>query len=212
MFGPFDQVFATGDLDVPGYLELLGLRNDSAQIVIDRIERAMSLEDSCPWIDALFDDPNWRPHLVGAIALVLDDARHLPIAGLWRAVDSGSWVTPQLVVSAYLVDSGFPDQCRKRLARAAPVSPPAGLSPIERHSATGPGSIRHRSAKLLASLIAVGCLVPSLTSWIGQARSKPEIASLIAEDIDDSGNIAEGWLAAVKRQFALRGRDLKPKK
>jgi len=210
-FGPFADVFAKGELVVPGYLELLSLNTTSAQIVIDRIERAISHDDPCPWVDALFDDPNWRPHLVAAIALILDDGQRLPIAGLWRAADAGSWVTPQLIVSAYLVDPGFLDQCRMRFANAGPVSPPVGLSPIERHSATGPGSIRQRSAKLLASLATVGSRVPSLSSWLGEVGSIPEIATLMAEDVDDSGQIAESWLSAVKYQFTLRGRELKPK-
>ena len=39
-FGPFADVFARGDLAVPGHLELLGLRAPTAQIVLDRIARA----------------------------------------------------------------------------------------------------------------------------------------------------------------------------
>jgi hypothetical protein len=210
-FGPFADVFAKGELEVPGYLELLSLHRTSAQIVIDRIECAMSHDDPCPWVHALFDDPNWRPHLVGAIALIVDDGRHLPVAGLWRAVDAGSWVTPQLVVTAYLVDSSFSDQCRLRFANSAPIAAPAGLSPIERHSATGPGGIRQRSAKLVASLAALGSRVPSMSTWLGQVGATPEIANLIADDVDDSGNIAKEWLTAVESQFALRGRALKPK-
>src|SRR6185295_3788574 len=122
-----------------------------------------------------------------------------------------SWVTPQLIVGAYLVDPGFPDQCRMRFGNAGPVSPPVGLSPVERHSATGPGGLRQRSAKLLASLATIGAHLPSLLPWLEQAGAAPEIANIIAEDIDESGRIAEDWLSAVKSQFSLRGRELKPK-
>lgn len=41
-FGPFAAVFEKGELAVPGYLELLHLHQPGAQIVIDRVERALS--------------------------------------------------------------------------------------------------------------------------------------------------------------------------
>src|SRR5215217_7637161 len=110
-FGPFAEVFAQGELAVPGHLELLGLHQPGAQIV-------------------------------------LDGRQTLTPTALWRAVDAGSWVLPQLVVCAHIVDSDFPSQCRDRMRAGAPVAPVPDLSPVERHSATGPGNARQRSAKL----------------------------------------------------------------
>jgi hypothetical protein len=60
-FGPFADAFTRDGLDVPGYLELLGLQNRAAQVVIDRIEQALAHGDAFRFIDPLFDDPNWRP-------------------------------------------------------------------------------------------------------------------------------------------------------
>src|SRR5436190_18435423 len=71
-FGPFARVFEKGELEVPGHLELLGLNSSGAQIVIDRIVVAMKIGDTQRWLTALLHDVNWRPHLVGAIALLLD--------------------------------------------------------------------------------------------------------------------------------------------
>jgi len=209
-FGPFAEVFARGQLAVPGHLELLGLHQPGSQVVIDRIQRALAHGPSQGWIDALFGDPNWRPHLVGAIALILDNRETLEPAGLWRAVDAGSWVLPQLLVSAYFVDPDFPARCRDRLRAGAPVAPPEGLSAVERHSATGPGSALDRSAKLLASLTSVGRRVPSLRDWIDIECSRPELSRLISQDVDNASQICDDWLEQVVDQFQLRGVRLVP--
>ena len=65
--------------------------------MIDRVEQALSLQGAEEFVDVMFDDPNWRPHLVGAIALILDDGSRLSPTALWHAIDAGSWVIPQLV-------------------------------------------------------------------------------------------------------------------
>jgi hypothetical protein len=106
-FGPFASAFEKGQLAVPGHLALLSLRGPESDVVIDRIQTAMRSEDPRRWVDALFDDPNWRAHLVGAIALLLDAGSRLSTAPLWHAIDAGSWVTPQLVVTAYFTDPSF---------------------------------------------------------------------------------------------------------
>ncbi len=209
-FGPFAAVFPQGELDVPGYLELLHLAEPSAQIVLDRIEVALAAGDPRSSLDALFDDPNWRPHLVGAVALVLDGGRHLSTASLWRAVDAGSWVTPQLIVSAYFVDPAFPAHCRLRVERGAPIAVPVGSSPAERHSATGPSGTTRRSAKLMASLVAVGLRVRVLAPWLETHRATAAVADLVALDEDGSADIADRWHDALVRQLAQRGRALVP--
>ena len=43
-FGPFAVAFSKGEISVPGHLELLGLARKSAQIVIDRVEAALSVK------------------------------------------------------------------------------------------------------------------------------------------------------------------------
>ena len=209
-FGPFADAFERGELAVPGYLELLSLHQPGAQVTINRIESALSVGPAQVWLDALFTHANWRPHLVGAIALILDSRRTMLPTALWRAVDSGSWVLPQLVVSAYFVDPNFPDRCRDRVRAGAPVVPVPNLSPLERHSATGPGNALNRSAKLLASLVTMGSRVPSLASWIDGECSRPEIAELLSGDVDDAPGICERWLGHLVRQFQLRGLRLVP--
>jgi hypothetical protein len=90
------------------------------------------------------------------------------------------------------------------------VAVPANLSAAERHRATGPATPEQRSAKLLASLVRIGMLAPSLTGWLRTAASRPDLAALQAADRDKSGNIAENWLRNIERELRSRGRSLAP--
>jgi hypothetical protein len=207
-FGPF-----AGILKLPGEpasLRLLSMRSVEVGAVIDRIEQAMASEDAARAVDALFASPDWRPHLLGAVALILDAGRRFDPSALWKAIDAGSWVTPQLVTAAYLIDPSFADRLRDRIdAKCAVVIAP-NLSPVERHRATGPATPEQRSAKLLASLVRIGMLVPALAAWLRTASSRPELAALQAADRDKAGNIAENWLKNVESQWRARGRALAP--
>jgi hypothetical protein len=185
-FGPFAHAFTRNARSVPGHLELLGLQGRAAQVVIDRIERALARDGAFRFVDVLFDDPNWRPHLVGAVALILDDGDHTLVRALWRAIDAGSWVIPQLVVTALMIDRDFPARLVERVEASC-------------------------SAKLLASLLSVGAAVQSLGSWIAGAREEPRVVDLLKQDVDNAPSIAEGWQKRLVEHFALRGRVLKPK-
>jgi hypothetical protein len=207
-FGPFAAVLkAPGE---PAALSLLSMRGTEVGAVIDRIERALSADDSVRGAAALFASPDWRPHLIGAVALIVDGGRRLDSTALWTAIDAGSWVTPQLVTTAYLVDPAFAERLRDRIGATCTVVVPANLSPAERHRATGPATPEQRSAKLLASLVRIGMHAPALTGWLRTAASRPELAALQAADRDKSGNIAENWLENADRQFRARGRALVP--
>jgi len=207
-FGPFG-----GILKLPGEptpLKLLSMRSLEVGAVIDGIEQAAASEDAVRGVDALFASPDWRPHLLGAVALILDAGRRFDPSPLWKAIDAGSWVTPQLVTAAYLIDPAFAARLRDRIdARCAVVIPP-NLSPEERHRATGPATPEQRSAKLLASLVRIGTLAPALAGWLKTAVRRPELATLLAADPDNSGNIAENWLKNVESQLRSRGRALAP--
>lgn len=210
-FGPFGAVFPPGKLNGPGHLELLHLERPAAQIVIERIEEALDSGNPTKWVDALFANSDWRPHLVGAIALLLDDGKSLSPDGLWRAADTGSWVVPQLVVTAYFVDRNFPKEARVRIENGCPIVLPKSLSAVERHVSTGPGSTTQRSAKLPVSLVCVGKRVPSLQTWLDEICRTPSVAHLLEQDVDHASIIAQFWLSHLREQFAKRQRDLKPK-
>jgi len=186
------------------------MRGAGAGVVISRIEQALSSDDAVQGVGALFASPDWRPHLIGAVALILDAGQRLDPTGLWQAIDAGSWVTPQLVATAYFIDPAFADRVRQRIDARCAVVVPANLSPAERHRATGPATPEQRSAKLLASLVRIGMLAPGLTGWLRTAASRPELAALQAADRDKSGNIAVNWLESIDKQFRSRGRTLAP--
>jgi hypothetical protein len=207
-FGPFAAVLKLPGEPAP--LVLLSMRSAATAAVIDRIERALSADDAARGAAALFASPDWRPHLVGAVALILDADRRLGPSMLWNAVDAGSWVTPQLVAAAYLVDPSFPDRLQERIDARCAVAMPAKLSPAERHRATGPATAEQRSAKLLMSLLSVGRRVPVLAGRLAAAARRPDLAALQVDDRDNSGNIAENWLINLEGQFKSRGRVLTP--
>ena len=192
-FGPFAAVFKYEPGSLPVYLVLLRLSHETSQAMIDRVQSVLSTGEAGGWIDALFDDRDWRPHLVGAVALVLDDNEHLTPAGLWRAIDSESWVIPQLVVTAYYVDPEFPQRLVERIEAMCSANP------------------KQRAPKLLNSLVAMGRRVPSLSTWLDAKRADARLAELLAQDEDETPDICEDWVEQLTLQFARRGRQLKPK-
>jgi hypothetical protein len=207
-FGPFAGVLKSRGEPAP--LILLSMRGAEAGAVIDRVEQAMGSEDAVRAVDALFASPDWRPHLLGAVALILDSGRRFDPSAMWKAIDAGSWATPQLVTTAYLIDPSFADRLRDRLDATCAVVIAPNLSAVERHRATGPATPEQRSAKMLASLVRIGMLAPALAGWLRTASSRPELAALQAADRDKAGNIAENWLKNVENQFRARGRVLAP--
>jgi len=208
-FGPFASAFAPVG-DSTSYLALLDLRGAEVQVVLDRIEQALSTEAPQPWVYRLLADPDWRPHLVGALAMLLDEGARLEPMALWQAIDAGSWVTPQLVVTASFVDGAFVERACARIRASCPVSIPEGLSASERHVATGPASALERSAKLLASLSCASSFVPALSTWLEETAAGPSIQDLLDQDVDDSPLLVKGWRDHLALQFAQRGRVLKP--
>lgn len=210
-YGPFASVFEKGELTVPGYLELLNLNGPGAGIVIDRVQLALATQEPRRWIEALFDGPNWRGHLVGAVAILLDGGARLDTVALWRTLDCGSWVSPQLVVTAYFADPSFQEHLMERISPRCQVTVPSALSPVERRSATGPGGTVHRSAKLLVSLLSMGKRLPALSSFLQQASADPDLAALLEKDAENAADITESWCAQVIAHFAARHHVLIPR-
>lgn len=197
MFGPFAAVFEKGELAVPGYLELLHLTRPGGRVVIDRIENVLRGGDSARWVAALFQDRNWRPHLVGAVALLLEPSLDPQL--LWGAIDQASWVTPQLVVTATFLDPAFQDHVRSRVAASSPAEYLIGAT-----------SHRGLSPKMLASLLAASVEFPDLAPWRAIVLEDEHIKRMLAEDAawDSSDRIVASWSAAVRAAFLVRGRTL----
>lgn len=177
-FGPFAAAFSGGE-----YLELLGLHSSvAAQNALSCVESALQHGDSERWIAALPRDMNWRPNLVGAVALLLDPTA--ADAGLlWEAIDRGSWVVPQVVIAAAIVDPRFRERIRARVEATT-------------------------SGKLAASALAICAEYPDLAPWRADRLRDRRVIAQLAEDAgwNNSGGIVKHWLAQLRTVFAERAR------
>ncbi len=209
-FGPFDRLFGAGHKDLPAYLRLLHCRDPDVQTAIDWIEEALALcqEDRKKWITALLCEGNWRPHLVGILAILLAPDEELS-SYLWQAIDQGSWVMPQLSICALLCDQHFAREAKNRLTKGCPVLAPKFDTALRRHVEYGPTGMTSRSGKMAASLLALCEMLPSMTPWVAEFHGSELCRELLALDVDNSEEIVKKWLGSVQRLFAARGRELK---
>lgn len=199
-FGPFEPAFSRGELPVPGHLCLLSLMTPSETlVVIDRIRVGLDDPGRDAALHALLGDADWRPHLVAAVALLLIDDPRPFLPDLWSAVRSGSWVSPQLLAVAAVRDPCFPNMAAARETEGFEVRPPSGLTPAERHSATGPASVPRRSAKELSAFLALCDATSHGAAWAAHVRGDAELQRLLAADVDRGGDIATRWLAGVRQ-------------
>lgn len=197
-FGPFSSALEAGSGSSPVYLKLLSLqRGSETQSAIDQVTQMASEGLPQQWIDALLWDPNWRPNLVGAFGLLLSSSQDaLPCTSLWRAIDVGSWVTPQLIIVALFCDPDFPKNVAMRLNKVVAGEPVSKRNP----------------AKVVASLIAV-TVEPPLQTTTSRCQASPQVQQLLNEDAvwDQSINIAQSWRQRLAACFRARGIVLRPK-
>jgi len=147
------------------------------------------------------------PSFVGAVAIATLPQDHEANNELWAAIDSGSWVTPQLAAVAFLRDPMFADHAWERLRSGCRVNTfrSAGVSAVERHISGCPGGSVKRSAKTAASLVRLVGLLPQQPAGLIAQASTPDLVSLVSKDIDSSGSIAEGWLKILKKNLVDLG-------
>jgi hypothetical protein len=195
-FGIFEPVFESPH----GYLALLGLHSSDAIQAVELVRNCCrQAPNPSPDICKLLADANWRPHLVAAAAVIVSGYNSESIKNLWRRMDSGSWVIPQIGVALYLTDPDFLPQARTRLEARCPldVSDLLAMSDVERHSAAGPAGKIQRSAKAAATLLYLLQLAAPAESWIQEVRAAPDMQALLAEDFDAAHLIAEKWLEKI---------------
>lgn len=207
-FPAFQPMFERAeDVPVPIYLTLLNLGNGS-ELAVTILRRILEGDTNLtPQIVALLADFNWRPQLVGAVAMGLGAANEESRAALWQAFDSGSWVSPQLAAIAFLVDENFEALSRLRIEAGCPINPInrellEGLDWPVRHSAAGPGSFASHSSKALSSLADLCQRLPATHAWLDPILMREDIQQSIKSDYDGGGRIATGWLNGFIR---LRG-------
>ena len=184
------------DVPVPLHLTLLNLGSGS-EIAITILRRILEGDtELTPQVVALLADFNWRPHLVGAVAMGLGAANEMSRDALWRAFDSGSWVSPQLAAIAFLVDEDFEARSRLRIEAGCPINLDRlrGLDWVVRHSAAGPGNAASHSSKALSALAGLCQRLPETHVWLEPLLSREETQHSLKSDYDDGGLIATGWL------------------
>src|SRR5688572_24296551 len=103
-FGIFEPVFESAH----GYLALLGLNSGDATEAVELVRNCCGkVSNPSSDIYRLLAEPNWRPHLVAAVAAIVSGFDAETANLLWRRLDRGSWVTPQIAAALFLVDPDF---------------------------------------------------------------------------------------------------------
>lgn len=104
--GPFWPLFAPSVRDAPPQGRLL---TDVPPKLAARIWRE-SHDDGRQAVLTMLDQPDWRQHLVAAVWLVRKPEDEEVIEALWKTIEEGSWVRPQLLVVAKRVSSDFEER------------------------------------------------------------------------------------------------------
>lgn len=194
-FGPFAVAFNRVGRDSTPYLSLLHLHDDTVVKVIELIREATLEQHSEAAIIALMQDVNWRPHLVGSIAAYFRRS-DLSRIQMWRAMDAGSWVTPQIAAILSIICDDFVEYSIERLAAGCRLTNDQEYSvpnALERHVAQGPAGDHQRSAKMASSLLAMLRTVHASDVRVGLMENNVALQNLLAGDEDDSGALATSW-------------------
>jgi hypothetical protein len=124
----------------------------------------------------LLGDPRWRGQLVACAAIVISGSDVDLEEALWRALDAGSWVAPQLVVTLFLLDPQFETRAEERLL-----------------------SVTRRGPKVIAALVRAYHRLPkprmNVVARLG--RHDPLLAT---EDGRTAIAAVDGWLARLPQQ------------
>ncbi len=204
-FGAFGKFFGQGTL----YLGFLHFESEDLPKAFCLVREACEAGDTavCDLKDFL-GRSGWREHLtVCAVMLSNRKLASILAPSLWVAFDAGSWVSPQLAVTALLCDPCFQAKARARVASLCAQNAQSleSLPPLERHVVAGPGALSDRAAKGVASLIYLLELSPSNAEWLGDQLARRELKELIELDVDRGGFIAEHWLARIRARSTELG-------
>ena len=196
-FGIFEPVFESAH----GYLALLGLSPADASRAVEFVRNCCrKVSNPSSDICRLLAESNWRPHLVGTVAVIISGCDAEAASLLWRRLDCGSWVTPQIGAALFLVDPDFPSQARTRLEARCPVDSTElrSMTPLERHFAAGPAGTVHRSAKAAATLLQLAAMASPIPPWVREMRAAKDLQALLKQDVDGSDKKAERWQNRMK--------------
>ncbi len=134
-FGVFEPVFTSGRNGASGpgwYLVLINLNSDGAaavRVVSECLGRSRSPRTDIAAL--LLTGEGWRPQLVGCVALLMAPQSDRPLDELIRAIRNGSWVAPQLLVTAAITcPSGWETQVAPDLVKRGDTKAAAALAAV----------------------------------------------------------------------------------
>jgi hypothetical protein len=151
------------------YMSLLRLgHRDGLDGVLEAISKSATPEAD---LVELLLAPDWRKQLAGAVGAVLRPTARL-VEAVWSAFDRGSWVSPQHVAVARVIDPEFQARARSRIDRWVHGPPPG-------------------DTKSLAALVALARSEPGLReSWAPGELDPPRFELLARFDRDRGDSIA----------------------
>lgn len=194
-FGPFESLCRSG-----GYLALLGMGPSDAVAALNTISGIVgSTVDHRRYVIRMFEDRNWRSHLIALAAVLVSAEAATHASALWRCFDRGSWVAPQLAVTLYCSDPDFAENAKQRIATRCPIIDDDGYFR---------GQTQPVSAKNLACLLRAVAYVPEETSWAASEHGAQDVHELLKTDYDTTGDIVEWWFDAARARFGESGRTL----
>ena len=191
------------------YRALLHLREDNKEILAQIVE-ALQADNAETAVKEMLNECDWRSQLVAAIAcLVMPGDTSQMIEPIWAAIDRGSRVTPQLVVTASIIDPMFLREACLRVHEGCPVFSTDDqnvirLSGSEMNAMSG-------SARMLASILSVAGQMPSMQSWAREMRLLTETVRILRHDASQSGMVAESWRQRIETQLEAYGISLRPR-
>lgn len=166
----FDRVDGRG----PGYLSLMNMIGNPSG-AIAAVRNALQQPDPLDWTLHLLRSPDWRRHLVAAVAIGLEVRDSRAIDTLWQVL-TDSWAGPQLVAVAYLCDPTFEQRARQLVLSGK--GGPKSLTALFELLAVAPGNELEWAQREL------------------QARARTE------REWVDGGPIAARWLERFRKQLA----------
>lgn len=104
--GPFAPLFAPS---VAGPSAALSLLHGVEPSLAQRIRRVQGA-DARAGVLAMLAQPAWDQHLVAAVWVCSAEIDDTVRDALWRRIEAGSWVSPQLLVAARRVDPSFAER------------------------------------------------------------------------------------------------------
>lgn len=152
---------------------------------LDRLDSILSTKSAKSvrqGIHLLLKSDNWRPHLVAAVAILkVGKEEKTKLKGtLWKRLNQGSWVTPQILVVLSMIDDEFVELARDIRVKGY-AKGPVNLPSLTDHLAKGPVELTVQQSKTMAAAeyLVSGVLVDTDENDQGASHAKHWKSSLL---------------------------------